>query len=85
MLLAAYIVDTMGKRTPMICFLASIQLTTYAVLAAWPENDQATMAMYFLASAYQGIAPLLSGWLNSCCGGNRELRALASALMFSVG
>ncbi|KAH6638878.1 major facilitator superfamily domain-containing protein [Boeremia exigua] len=85
MLLAGYIVDTSGKRTPTICALALLQLTTYAVLAAWPSDEHVVMAMFFLGSATGGIAPLLSSWLNYSCGGNKELRALASALMFSLG
>ncbi|CAG7918511.1 unnamed protein product [Penicillium olsonii] len=85
MLLAACVADAIGNRSIVICVCASIQLTTYAVLAAWPANEHAVMAMFFLASAYGGIAPLISAWLNSCCGGNRELRALASSLLFSLG
>ncbi|XEV01354.1 hypothetical protein FSHL1_006641 [Fusarium sambucinum] len=85
MFLSAYVADLLGTRTPIIGFLACIQLTIYAVLAAWPENEDALMAMFFLGSANAGIAPLISGWLNSCCSGNKELRALSSGLMFSIG
>lgn len=85
MLLVAYVADISGYRVPIICFLALIQLTTYTVLAVWPANEQVLMAVFFVGSAYGGIGPLVSGWLNSCCGGNKELRALASSLMFSLG
>lgn len=36
------------------------------------------MGMFFVAGAYGGIAPLMSARLNSYCGGNKELRVLAS-------
>ena len=48
------------------------------MLAAWPANRHSLMGMFFVTGAYGGIAPLMSAWLNSYCGGNRELRVLAS-------
>lgn len=43
------------------------------------------MAVYYLSSTYRAIGPLISAWLNSSCGGDKQMRALNTSLMISVG
>lgn len=43
------------------------------------------MAAYYIAGAYGGLSPLLGGWINCSCGGNKQLRSFTTAMMISVG
>ncbi|KAF4438152.1 hypothetical protein F53441_12844 [Fusarium austroafricanum] len=51
----------------------------------WPSSEAFLMAAYNLASAYSALSPLISAWLNSSCGGKKQLRALTTGLMISIG
>jgi ACS family pantothenate transporter-like MFS transporter len=85
MLLSALIADSYQNRALPICILGCVQLFSYIVLLVWPDNESFLMAAYYLASAYSALSPLISAWLNSSCGGKKQLRALTTGLMISIG
>ncbi|RKK95493.1 hypothetical protein BFJ68_g14779 [Fusarium oxysporum] len=85
MLLSAFIADSYQNRALPICILGCVQLFSYIVLLVWPSSDAFIMAAYYLASAYSALSPLISAWLNSSCGGKKQLRALTTGLMVSIG
>ncbi|KAF5583479.1 pantothenate transporter liz1 [Fusarium pseudoanthophilum] len=85
MLLSAFIADTYENWALPICFLGCVQLFSYVVLLVWPDNEYFLMAAYYLASAYSTLSPLISAWLSSVCGGKKQLRALTTGLMISIG
>ena len=85
MILSASIMDKTKNPPLVILGLALVQLYAYIVFYLWSSNDHFIMATYYLCSAYGAIAPLISAWLNSCCGGDKQLRALSTSLMISVG
>ena len=69
----------------MIFILGSVQLFGHIVLLVWPKSEAFLMAAYYLTSAYSAISPLIAAWLNSACGGYKQLRAITTALMISIG
>ncbi|EWG54142.1 hypothetical protein FVEG_17254 [Fusarium verticillioides 7600] len=85
MLLSAFIADRFQNRALLICIPGCVQLFSYIVLLVWPDNKSYVMAAYYLASAYSALSPLISAWLNSSCGGKKQLRALIMGLMISIG
>lgn len=88
LLLSSSLADFLQLRAPIISALGLIQLFGYIVFYIWPGHGQTSafmMAVYYITSAYGAISPLISAWLNSSCGGNRELRALTTSLMISIG
>lgn len=86
LLLSSSLADFLQLRAPIIAVLGSIQLFGYIVFYIWPgQNSAFMMAVYYITSAYGAISPLISAWLNSSCGGDRELRALTTSLMISIG
>ncbi|KAJ5584268.1 major facilitator superfamily domain-containing protein [Penicillium hispanicum] len=85
MILSALVMDKTQNPPIVILVLGLMQLFAYIVFYVWPSNDHFLIAVYYLCSAYGAIAALISGWLNSCCGGDKQLRALGTSLMISVG
>jgi ACS family pantothenate transporter-like MFS transporter len=85
MILSATLVDKYKARSMIFLGLGSVQLFAYIVFLVWSTNDAFMMAVYYLCSAYGAIAPLISASLNSSCGGDKQLRALATSFMISVG
>ncbi|KAH7258923.1 major facilitator superfamily domain-containing protein [Fusarium redolens] len=85
MLLSAFVADSYQNRALPICVLGCVQLFSYIVLLTWPNSEAFIMAAYYLASAYSALSPLISAWLNSSCGGKKQLRALTTGLMTSIG
>lgn len=77
--------DFLKERAPVIAGLGLIQLSAYIVFYVWSSNTTFIMAVYYLYSAYSSISPLISSWLNSSCGGDRQLHALSTSLMISIG
>lgn len=85
MCLGSFVADYTQSISFVILGLGTVQLFGYIVLAVWPTNDAFVMAAYYLISAYSAISPLISAWLNSSCGGNKQLRAITTSLMISIG
>lgn len=85
MIISATIVDMTGYRSPVIFVLGLVQLFAYIVFVVWPSNEALMMAVYYLCSAYGAIAPLVSAWLNQTCHGDKQLRAVATSAMISIG
>ncbi|KAF4340444.1 major facilitator superfamily transporter [Fusarium beomiforme] len=85
MLLSAFVADNYQNRALPICILGFVQLFNYIVLLVWPSSEAFLMTAYYLASAYSALSPLISAWLNSSCGGKKQLRALTTGLMIAIG
>ncbi|KAJ0413156.1 major facilitator superfamily domain-containing protein [Aspergillus carlsbadensis] len=85
LLLSSTLADTLKRRTPIIAVLGVIQLAAYIVFYIWSTNVALMTGIYYLCSAYGAISPLISSWLNAGCGGDRQLRALTTSLMISIG
>ncbi|EKV21290.1 Major facilitator superfamily domain, general substrate transporter [Penicillium digitatum] len=85
LLISSTLADYLKMRAPIICFLGLLQLAAYIVFHIWSTNNSLITGMYYLCAAYGAISPLISSWLNSCCGGDRQLRALSTSLMISIG
>ncbi|QKX54969.1 uncharacterized protein TRUGW13939_02059 [Talaromyces rugulosus] len=85
MILSALVMDKTQNPPLVILVLGLFQLFAYIVFYIWSSNDHFIMAVYYLCSAYGAISALISAWLNSCCGGDKQLRALSTSLMISVG
>lgn len=67
--------DFLKNHSWVIVSMSLVRLFAYIVFQIWLSKDHFIMAVFYLASAYGAIAPLLSGWLNLVCGGNKHLRA----------
>lgn len=85
MITSGIIADYLENRALPIFVLCIFQLFGYIVFLVWSSNESFIMAVYYITGAYGGIGPLISAWLNSSCGGNKQLRALATAMMISIG
>ncbi|KAK1142618.1 hypothetical protein N8T08_007422 [Aspergillus melleus] len=85
LLLSSTLADFLKMRAPIIVVLGLIQLAAYIVFHIWSTNTALMIGIYYLCSAYGAISPLISAWLNSSCGGDRQLRALTTSLMISIG
>lgn len=85
MILSGMVADYLNNRALPIFVLSVFQLFGYIVFLVWSSNEAFIMAVYYITSAYGAIGPLISGWLNSSCGGNKQLRAITTALMISLG
>ena len=85
MLLSAFVVD--WTQNPSLCLfgLGVVQLFSYIVFLVWSSNNSFMMAAYYLCSAYGAMGPLISAWLNSSCGGDKQLRAITTSFMMAVG
>lgn len=67
-------------------FVVGILMTfCYVIYVIWPSRTGLKMAAFFLQGCYGCFSPLLSGWVNSLCGGDNQLRAFTMAMMMSVG
>ncbi|KKY15714.1 putative major facilitator superfamily transporter [Diplodia seriata] len=77
--------DSLGTRAPVTLVVGSLMTLSYVVYVIWPSSTALKMAAFFLQGCYGCFSPLLSGWLNSLCGGDRQLRAFTMAIMMSVG
>lgn len=85
MVTTGYVADKLGRRGPF-CFVVGCLLTfCYAVHNVSSANDKLRMAAFVLTGCYGCYTPLLAGWLNSVCGGDKHLRAFSMAFMVSVG
>ncbi|KAE8388716.1 major facilitator superfamily domain-containing protein [Aspergillus alliaceus] len=85
MLVSSALVDKTQNPPLVLLGLGLFQLYAYVAFLVWPTNEAFMMATYYLCSAYGAISPLVGAWLNSSCGGDKQLRALATSLMISVG
>lgn len=85
MLLSSMLADRYQAHSWVIVGLSTVTLFAYIVFWVWSSNIHLIMAAYYVGSAYGAVAPLISAWLNSCCGGDKQLRALTTSLMFSIG
>ncbi|KAI2929243.1 hypothetical protein CBS147321_10841 [Aspergillus niger] len=85
LLTSSTLADSLQLRAPIIAGLGLIQLAAYIIFHIWSANSAFLIAVYYLCSAYGAISPLISAWLNSGCGGDRQLRALTTSLMISIG
>ncbi|KAL0264264.1 hypothetical protein SLS55_000211 [Diplodia seriata] len=77
--------DSLGTRAPVTLVVGTLMTLSYVVYVIWPSSTALKMAAFFLQGCYGCFSPLLSGWLNSLCGGDRQLRAFTMAIMMSVG
>ncbi|CAG8925386.1 unnamed protein product [Penicillium salamii] len=85
LLLSSTLADFLQVRAPIIAGLGTIQLIAYIIFYVWSSNIALITGFYYICSAYGAISPLISSWLNSSCGGDRQLRALTTSLMISIG
>lgn len=85
MILSALVMAKTRNPPLVILALGLVQLFAYIIFYVWPTNGPFIIAVYYLCSAYGAIPGLISSWLNSCCGGDKQLRALSTSLMISVG
>ncbi|KAJ3493703.1 hypothetical protein NLG97_g4567 [Lecanicillium saksenae] len=83
--ISAVAADSLNNRSLPILCLAAFQLFGYIVLLVGTNNFSLRMAAYYIAGAYGGLSPLLGGWINCSCGGNKQLRSFTTAMMISVG
>ncbi|KAK7533544.1 permease of the major facilitator superfamily [Phyllosticta paracitricarpa] len=77
--------DLIGSRAPVMAFVGSVMTFCYVVYVVWPTSTALKMAAFFLQGSYGCFSPLLSGWVNSLCGGDNQLRAFVMAFMMSIG
>ncbi|EKG18412.1 Methyltransferase type 11 [Macrophomina phaseolina MS6] len=77
--------DIIGSRAPVMLFVGILMTFCYAIYVIWPSSTGLKMAAFFLQGCYGCFSPLLSGWVNSLCGGDNQLRAFTMAMMMSVG
>lgn len=85
LLLSSTLADFLQVRAPIIAVLGTFQLIAYIIFYVWSSNIALITGFYYICSAYGAISPLISSWLNSSCGGDRQLRALTTSLMISIG
>lgn len=85
MIISATVADRLQNSSLMIGVLSSIQLFCYIIFAIWPADIGLLFVAYYMCAAYFGVEPLLGGWLNQACGGDRQLRAMSTSLMVSMG
>lgn len=85
MIISAIIADRLRNNAIPIFVLGIVQLYSYIIFLVWSSNDNVMKSTYYIASAYGAISPLLGAWLNSSCGGDKQLRAFTTSLMISVG
>ncbi|KAJ6781027.1 hypothetical protein PWT90_04929 [Aphanocladium album] len=83
--ISAVVADSLNNRSLPILCLAAFQLFGYIVLLIGTNNFSLRMAAYYIAGAYGGLSPLLGGWINCSCGGDKQLRSFTTAMMISVG
>ncbi|KAB2575634.1 Pantothenate transporter liz1 [Lasiodiplodia theobromae] len=77
--------DIIGSRAPVTFFVGLLMTFCYVIYVIWPTSTGLKMAAFFLQGCYGCFSPLLSGWVNSLCGGDNQLRAFTMAMMMSVG
>ncbi|KAK8187395.1 major facilitator superfamily domain-containing protein [Phyllosticta capitalensis] len=77
--------DLIGSRAPVMAFVGAVMTFCYVIYVIWPASTALKMAAFFLQGCYGCFSPLLSGWVNSLCGGDNQLRAFTMAMMMSVG
>lgn len=77
--------DKLGHRGPVCLVVGTLLTFVYAVLAAWDVPHGLRMAVFILAGCYGCYTPLLAGWANEACGGDRQKRAFVLGFMVSVG
>ncbi|KAF4301793.1 putative major facilitator superfamily transporter protein [Botryosphaeria dothidea] len=77
--------DIIGSRAPVMFVVGILMTFCYVIYVIWPSSTGLKMAAFFLQGCYGCFSPLLSGWVNSLCGGDNQLRAFTMAMMMSVG
>lgn len=78
--------DRTQKPALIIVLFGLIQIYGYAVFIAFPHNNAWLISTYIVTGAgYSAIGPIVNAWLNSSCGGDKHLRALATALVTVLG
>ncbi|KAM3504492.1 hypothetical protein MY10362_003540 [Beauveria mimosiformis] len=77
--------DSLNNRALPLATLCGFLLFSYIVLLKHTENASLRMAAYFIGGSYGGLSPLMGGWINCSCGGNKQLRSFITAMMISVG
>ncbi|OAA69282.1 Major facilitator superfamily domain, general substrate transporter [Akanthomyces lecanii RCEF 1005] len=77
--------DSLNNRSIPMLFLCGTLLFGYIILLTGTNNFSLRMAAYYIAGGYGGLSPLLGGWINCSCGGNKQLRSFTTAMMISVG
>ncbi|OAA56405.1 Major facilitator superfamily domain, general substrate transporter [Cordyceps fumosorosea ARSEF 2679] len=77
--------DSLNNRAIPFVVLCVFMLFSYIVFLVGTNNIGLRMAAYFIGGAYGGLSPLLGGWINCSCGGNKQLRSFITAMMISVG
>ncbi|KAF2163221.1 hypothetical protein M409DRAFT_68536 [Zasmidium cellare ATCC 36951] len=84
---ASIIADWSRKPGLVIIGFGILQIYGYAVFAAWPGHDRAwLMSTYIIAgSGYSTIGPIVYGWAGSSCGGDKQLRAVTTAMITTMG
>lgn len=85
MFLSSILADQFQIHSWLIVGLGAVHLFAYIVFLVWSSNIPFIMAAYYVGSAYGAIPPLISAWLNLSCGGDKQLRALATSMMFAIG
>lgn len=85
MILTGMAADYLNNQALPIFIMCIFQIFGYIVFLVWSSNEHFIMAVYYITSAYGAIGPLISGWLNSSCGGNKQLRAVTTSMMISIG
>ncbi|KAF7590246.1 hypothetical protein BBP40_003130 [Aspergillus hancockii] len=84
-LLSATLMDLTQSSPIILLGCEVVQLYAYIVFLVWSDNEAFMMATYYICSAYGAIGPLIIAWLNSKCGADKQLRALTTSLMISLG
>lgn len=84
---ASIIADWSWKPGLVIIGFGILQIYGYAVFAAWPGYDRAWLiSTYIIAgSGYSTIGPIVYGWAGSSCGGDKQLRAVTTAMITTMG
>ncbi|ATY63245.1 major facilitator superfamily transporter [Cordyceps militaris] len=82
---SAVAADSLNNRALPFFVLCMFMLFSYLVFLIGTENNGLRMTAYFIGGAYGGLSPLLGGWINCSCGGNKQLRSFITAMMISVG
>ncbi|KAG7287768.1 hypothetical protein NEMBOFW57_007283 [Staphylotrichum longicolle] len=79
----AWISDTFlkGRRWPILLFGATLNLITFASLAAWDIPEGWKWTCYYLAGQHVGLSGIAFTWANEICTDDTEERAIVLATM----
>ncbi|XWX00314.1 hypothetical protein V2A60_008334 [Cordyceps javanica] len=81
---SAVAADSLNNRAIPFLGLCLCFLFSYIVFLVGTNNSSLRMAAYFIGGAYGGLSPILGGWINCSCGGNKQMRSFITAMMISV-